>query len=821
MRLITKKENKSTAKSIDAERRKSLTKEKKKKTIIKKTEKRVIKKTTIQTIPYECFVSNHVKLLKTDIKVGNELANIYSKTYRLFDTDYHTLNESQQLEFMSAYMNLLNGFDSTTGLQISIVNNENSETEIQKLLLKKNNDGLDDIRQEMNDIILSKIRDEQKNLSSQLYLTITVIAVDVESANTKFFNLENFANDCLHDIGTTMKVLNADEHIQLFNDILRDPNEEFAKITRTELARRSEKMLFCPDYFEFQRDYFMYDNKYARCLYFRRFPSSIHDNLFKELIDLQLKMITTSNIEFIDPTEAVTLLKKKLTDMKSEEIQKNKRMNNTIGAGIVDPIEGTQLAIDKANAQEFLDDLENRGQKMTLCQFIIMLTADDYNELEQNTEAVTILLRKHQIEPINAPYRQEQAFDSVLPVGNSLSLDKEKNIQTRRTLSSESTAAFMPFNVRKILHSSGLWYGNRENDNSLIFFDKMMQANPSAFIFGIPGSGKSLFAKLEILLSMLSTNDEILIIDPEREYTQLVQFLGGETLTISVNSSSHINPMTLTENPDPSDAEYDPIKAKYQFLLSFFTSICNDKELDPIQKSVIDTVMQRTYAANKNVTLVEYYDEFVKYENEVTDTEIKSVVSLLRETLKLYVHGSLNLFSHEANIDINKRLVSFDISKLDDSIRSLGMMVVMENIWDRVAKNRVKNVATRIYIDEMYLMFRTETSAEFFNELYKRARKWGGLPTGITQNVEEIMASSNAKTMLENSQFAVLMSINQTSRKGIAQIFHMPEETMQYVTNARPGHGIIHTSDFGNIPFGHDFPKDSKIYKIITTKFRE
>lgn len=810
---------KKSAKMIDREREAELKKENTKEKPVK--EKRKIKRTTIQTMPYECFVSNYVALLKSNVKIGRETANLYSKTYLVPDINYSALTKEQQLEKMQIYVDLLNGFDSTTSLQVTLLNSKiNKEDFENRLLLKKQNDGLDEERQEFNEILHDKIMQGQNGLQCRKFITVTVTAINFDTASTRFFNIESHLINCLGRLGTELIPLSANERVRLLADILCDVDTKIYPVSREEFARRSEKMLCSPDYFEFKKDYFMYNDKYARCVYFKRLPQSVMDTIFKDIIEMNQSLIISKNVEFVEQSEALTILHRKITDMKQEEIAKVKKVASVSNGAFVDPIEGTQLAIDKVQAQEFLEDLQERNQKMTLCQFIIMLTADSFDELQKNTEALEIILRKHQIESINAPYRQEQAFASVLPLGNSISYDKEHNLQTRRTMSSESTAVFMPFNARELLHENGLYYGQNKLTKSVIMFDRKKLKNPNGFIFGVPGSGKSFLAKLEMIFSILATNDEILIVDPEREYTALAELLGGEVIYISENSQTHINPMDLTENPDKDDKEYNPIKAKLDFMLSFFSAILGNQEITPIQKTIIDNVMHETYKKYEKPTLKEYYAELENYEKTAVD-EMKSSVTYLRQTLHLYVHGSMNVFSNPSNVNINKRIVVYDIKELGKNLQTLGMMIVLENLWDRVAKNRARGVGTRIYIDEMYLLFKSEQSANFFYELYKRARKWGGIPTGITQNVEDLLRSEMARTMLSNTQFVVMLSQNATDREQLSRLLNISPETMMYVTNANAGSGLIYADEFGTIPFENKFPSNTNLYRIISTKFGE
>lgn len=519
----------------------------------------------------------------------------------------------------------------------------------------------------------------------------------------------------------------------------------------------------------------------------------------------------------------VRLLERKNTDMKQEAIMKVRRSSEAAKGAFVDPIEGTQLQKDMEQAQAFLTDLQEKNEKMLRGHIIIMLTADSYDELEKNTDALKIVLRKYQLQPMKCAGLQEEAFCSVLPVGNSASIDKEKNLQIRRTLSSSATSGFMPFNSKELLHEGGLYYGQNKMTQNLIIFDRRKLKNPNGFILGVPGSGKSMTAKLEIIYSVLQTEDEILILDPEGEYTALAEMLGGEVIYISENSHTHINPLDLIENPvkdDKDEEKYDPIKAKLSFLLSFFATIMGNQEITPIQKTIIDNVMRETYKNHQAPTFKEYYVELEKYEETAVD-EVKTAARYLKQTLHLYVHGSMNVFSNPSNVNINKRLVVYNIKELGENLRTLGMMIVLENLWDRVAKNRANNIGTRIYIDEMYLMFKSEQSATFFYELYKRARKWGGIPTGITQNVEDLLRSEEARSMLANTQFVVMMSQNATDREQLAHLLKISNDTMDYVTNARAGNGLLYADEYGVIPFDNLFPTNTHIYEIITTKFGE
>ncbi len=789
----------------------------------KKTQQKKIKKTTFDTIPYERFESNYVMLLSSQVRVGKELLNLYSKTYLIADVNYTALTQSEQYALLQEYVKMLNLFDERTSLQISLVNASVSQEEFkEKLLLHMNGDEYDTLRKEFNSVLEDKIMTGQQGLHCRKYLTVTAAAINFDAANSIMYSLETQLKTALNRIGTAPIALTANERIRLLADILCDVDREFEPCSQAELNRQAEKYFCCPDYFEFDRDYFMFNEKYARIVFFRKFGNSIDDGIYKKIIDLNKTMVISENVEFVEPDIAIKMVSRKLTDMKQEEIQKSKYSAKVSGGTVINPLEGSELMRNMDDATELLDKLRNEDEKMTHAQFVIMLTADSYEELENNTKELETMLRVLHVEISKAPNQQEEGFCSVLPIGHSVSFDKKHNLQVRRTLTSTSTAGFCPFNAVELLHEGGLYYGQNAMTGNIILFDRTQLSNPNGFIFGVPGAGKSVTAKLEMLFSALSTNDEILILDPEREYTKLVQALGGEVIYISESSDTHINPLDLTENPDAADKEYDPIKAKLDFLLSFFSAIMGNEDITPIQKTIIDSVMKETYSkyAGTTPTLKEYYNVLEEYEKKATD-DIKSAAQYLRQTLHLYVKGSLNAFSHESNVDVHKRIVCYDLKELKDNMQTLGMMIVLDNLWNRMAQNRSKGIGTRIYVDEMYLMFQNEQSADFFYKLYKRARKWGGIPTGITQNVDDLLRSNLARTMISNTQFIIMLEQNTTDREQLSHLLHLEPGTMQYVEKSKKGCGLIYADKYGAIPFDNTFPKDTEIYKIITTKFGE
>lgn len=811
--------SKKSARELDKER---LENEKKKKVATngKKKEKRKIKKTTIQTLPYEKFVNKNTLLLHSNVRFGKLTANLYSKTYLVPDANYSSLTEKEQLEKLNSFVKMMNGFDTASSVQISIINRKIDKEEFRNsILLKDKDDEYNELRHELNDIISDKLTESQNGLQSSRYLTVTVIAQDLDIANNRFFTIEEHLASCFKELGTDIYLLDANERTKLLGNIFR-PDAKFGNYTITELERQQEKMDISPDYFEFEKDYFKYNEFFCRCLYFRKLSTSIRDTIYSELLGTNREIIITENLDFVDKNDAEQMLERKLTDMNQEKINKTRRAAESSRGVYVDTMTGSKLEEDIEKAREFLDDIKNRGQNMIKAQFIIMIKAYSYEQLQNDTDVINTILRKYSIESINAPFRQEVALSSVLPLGNSNSADKDNNLQFRRTMSSESISGFTPFNCVELLHPNGVYYGINQMSKNPIIFDRNELNNPNGFIFGVPGSGKSVTTKLEIIYTMLRFDDEIIIIDPEREYTPLVELLGGEVIYISQSSASKINPLDLVPNPDPEhDKEYDPINAKLDLLLSFFSVVLN-KEITPIQKTVIYESLIKTYEQCDKPTLKELHKNIEEYAKTCDDVEKESTISLAK-ALQLYATGGMNLFSNQSNVNINKRLVCYDIKSLSKNLNTLGLTVVMENVWGKLAENRVKGRRTRIYVDEMHLMFKNETTSYFFYELYKRARKWGGIPTGITQNIEDVLRSANARSMINTTEFVLMLSQNSADREELAKICTIPPDTMRYVTNADKGMGLMHIAKYGDIPFDYQIPKNTTIYKTVTTKFKE
>ncbi len=785
-----------SARAIDKKR---IEKEKPKKQPKEKPEKRKISRTTQDTIPYEHVCDNYIFLVSK---------NHYSKTYAITDITYTAADDDTQQQVFFAYCDLLNSFDTSDDLQITLHNNIVNDREFKDLiLLKPQGDGFDVYREEYNNMLLDKMQQGQNGITTKKYITITVTAADLSIAKQTFLARELSMRSNLQRVGCDITPLKANERIRIIADIFRGVNQEIRPISSSEFLRGSEKSLCCPDYFEFKKDYFLYNDKYARMIYLKFLPNSLSDDLLTKLCATSLPILITVNIEPVDPADAIKQIKRQITAMRSEKIQKEKKASQH---GVYTDVINEDLKLSYEEALQLLEDLQSKNQKMFLLNLAVMITGNSYDELDNNTNKIEAVFREKVCTTSRAIYQQEDALASCLPLGNC-------RLPIRRTLVTESTAVFMPFNSKELSQKGGTYYGLNQSTNNLIIFNRYSLVNANGFILGSSGTGKSFAAKREIVNNFLASNADIIIVDPEREYTNLARALKGEVICISENSESHLNPLEISHE-EYSRGE-DVVSSKYDFFLSFFETIMGKAGISPEQKTIIDNCLHEVYRefllghTNEMPTLKDYYEILRKQTSE----EAKP----LYMSLELYVNGSMKAFSYPSNIDTDNRIVVYDIKDLGKQLKPLGMMVVLENLWDKIVSNRERGVRTLIYIDEIYLLFRNEESANFLYELYKRARKWGGVPTGITQNVEDLLKSDTARSMLANSEFILMLSQAANDRDELAHILKIPDTLMGFVTGAPAGSGLIYCGLNGSLPFKDDFPTDTQLYKLMTTKFGE
>lgn len=730
--------------------------------------------------------------------------NKYSLTYKFTDINYAVASREDKEAMFLDYSELLNSFDSgaTTKITVALrrINKKNFEQEI---LLPLKEDGLDIYRKEYNQMLLDKAIDSN-GMVREIYLTVSVFKKNYEEAKNYFRRIGSDIVSHLAKLGSKCVELNAVEKLRILHDFYRIGEEVNYNLDLKLLMQRGHdfKDYICPDGFSFEDDYFEMGNKFGRVLFLKEYASFIKDSMVSELTDMNQNMMMSIDVIPIPTDEAVKEVENRLLGVETNitNWQRKQNANNNFSAVI--PYDMEQ---QRKESKEFLDDLTTRDQRMMFANLTLVVTADTKEQLDADTETILMTGRKHLCQIVPLKYQQMDGLNTVLPIG-------VRNVKVLRTLTTESLAVLNPFHVQEIQDKGGIYYGENAISHNLIMVNKENLLNQSSFLLGVPGSGKSFSAKELITFLALSTEDDILICDPEGEYSALVNAMGGEVIGISASSKDHINAMDMTDGYGDG---INPVIDKSEFILSLFEQL-DKKGLGARQKSIIDRCVTLVYddchKANKVPTLIDLRKKLL----EQPESEAKE----LALSLELFTNGSLNVFAHETNVNTNSRIISYDIYKLGKQLKTMGLLVITDAMLNRVSENFKKGKRTHIFIDEIHVLFENEYSATFFNSAWRQFRKRNAYPTAITQNVEYLLASVDASTMLSNSEFIVMLNQASSDRQELAKLLNISDEQMSYITNADAGCGLI---KYGSslVPFVNDFPKNTQLYKLMTTKPRE
>lgn len=727
--------------------------------------------------------------------------NKYSVTYKLTDINYAIASKEDKENMFLDYSELLNSFDSGATTKITIALRRISKKDFKNdILLKFKEDGLDIYRQEYNQMLLDKSVNSN-GMIREIYITVSVFKRNYADARLYFNRISVDIITHLAKLGSKCYQLDLNERLKILHDFYRIGEESYFNFDLKEKMKmgHSFKDYICPDGLSFRSDYFEMGNKFGRVLFLKNYASYIKDNMISELTDMNRNMMLSIDIIPIPTDEAVKEVENRLLGVETNITNWQRKQNANNNYSAVIPYDMEQ---QRAESKEFLDDLTTRDQRMMFVNVTLVITANTKEELDADTETILMVARKHlcQIAPLK--YQQMDGLNTALPIG-------VRNIETLRTLTTESLAVLNPFRVQEIVDKDGIYYGENAISHNLIMVNKENLLNQSSFLLGIPGSGKSFSAKELIAFLSLSTNDDILICDPEGEYSALVNAMGGEVIEISASSKDHINAMDMLEGYGDG---INPVSNKSEFILSLFEQL-DKNSLGAREKSIIDRCTSLVYEDYRNTgimpTLITLREKLL----EQPEKEAKN----LALSLELFANGSLNVFAHKTNVDTNNRIISYDIYKLGKQLKTLGLLVITDAMLNRVSENFKKGKRTHIFIDEIHVMFANEYSSTFFNSAWRQFRKRNAYPTAITQNVEYLLSSVDASTMLSNSEFIVMLNQAASDRKELAKLLNISDEQMSYITNSDAGCGLIR---YGSslVPFVNRFPKDTRLYKLMTTK---
>ena len=731
----------------------------------------------------------------------------WSRCIEFEDVNYQLAQPDGQTAIFEALCDMYNAHDASIGMELSLVCRKVNKEDFRKRIeIAAQGDKFDGVRALYTDMLRGQLEHGNNGMVKTKFLVLTIEADNIKTARARFSRIVLDALNHFKAMGALAKELNGREWLEVLHGILHPDGDRF-RFEWDWLAPSGlhVKDFICPSSFRFgESRRFQMGGKFGAVSFLQITAPEMNDRLLADLLDTDSTILVSLHIRSMDQNEAIKTVKRKITDLDSMKIDAQKRAARE---GFDMDILPSDLATYAGEAKNILRDLQSRNERMFLMTFLVVNIADTKQKLDNDVFRASSVAQKYNCQLTRLDFQQEQGLVSALPLGVN-------QIKIQRGLTTSSVSIFVPVISQELFQGGeALYYGLNATSGNMILADRKQLKTPNGLILGTPGSGKSFSAKREILNVFLITKDDIIICDPEAEYFPLVHRLGGQVIKISPTSSQYVNPMDMSLNYSEDD---NPLALKSDFILSFCELAAGGRNgLEPVEKTLIDRAVRtvyRPYLADprpENVPILgDLYDE-IKRQPEPEAQRIAAA-------LELYVHGSLNVFNHRTNVDINNRLVCFDIKELGKQLKNLGMLVIQDQVWNRVTVNRSEGKATRYYVDEFHLLLRGEVGS-WSVEIWKRFRKWGGIPTGITQNIKDLLASAEIENIFENSDFIYLLNQASGDRKILCERLNISNQQAAHISNSGPGQGLIF---FGNVilPFMDHFPQDNELYSIMTTK---
>ena len=736
----------------------------------------------------------------------------YTKTVQFQDINYQLNQNEDKTAIFDGWCDFLNYFDSSVRFQLSFVNmSANKDNYARYITISPQGDDFDSIRLEYTQMLQNQLARGNNGLIKTKYLTFGVEADGLKAAKPRLERIETDILNNFKRLGVAAEPMNGMERLRLLHGMLHMDEQEPFRFSWDWLAPSglSVKDFIAPSSVEFRTGRSFGVGRRIGCASFLQILApELNDRMLADFLDMESSLIVSMHVQSVDQVKAIKTIKRKITDLQKMTIEEQKK---AVRAGYDMDIIPSDLATYGTEAKKLLQDLQSRNERMFLLTFIVVNTAGGRQQLDNNVFQAASIAQKYNCQLTRLDFRQEEGLMSSLPLGLN-------QIEIQRGLTTSSVAIFIPFTTQELFQDGkeALYCGLNALSNNLIMVDRKRLKNPNGLILGTPGSGKSFAAKREIANVFLVTDDDIIICDPEAEYGPLVERLHGQVIKISPTSPHYINPMDL--NLNYSDDE-NPLSLKSDFILSLCELIVGGKDgLMPVEKTIIDRCVRMVYRDYLSDPVPENMPILEDLYNELRRQEEKEA-QYIATALEIYVSGSLNVFNHRTNINIENRIVSFDIKELGKQLKKIGMLIVQDAVWNRVTVNREAHKSTRYYIDEMHLLLREEQTAAYTVEIWKRFRKWGGIPTGITQNVKDLLSSREVENIFENSDFILMLNQASGDRQILAKQLNISPHQLSYVTHSGEGEGLLF---YGNVilPFVDRFPR-GELYDLLTTKPQE
>lgn len=734
--------------------------------------------------------------------------NRFSKCYRFQDINYTTTNETEQIDIFERYCKFLNSLD--VNFKITI-NNKNKDMEQVRdyVFLQKQNDGYDGFRRIYNDIMEQKIHEGRQGIEQERYLTITIERKNFEEAKAQFATIEASVHKAFGELGAEIVPLSGNERIKVLYDYyhLGDENSFDFDIREARKVGADFRNDLCNGMIQFYPDYFKDEKKFCRALFIKKYPSSLSDRFLNEITSLPVHSITSIDVVPIPKDMTTKILQKKYLGIESDIIkqQRVRNKNNDFSSEI-----SYNKRIEKKEIEEIMDDVRENDQCLYYVSVTIILMADTKEELDSMTETVETIGKRNSVTIEEHYLKQRESLNTALPIG-------VRQVETMRTMLTQSLAVLMPFNVQELNDKQGCYYGINQVSKNINIGNRKKLINGNGFVFGVPGSGKSFFCKMEMGNVFLSGNDEIIVIDPMNEYFDIAETYGGTVVNMSTYTDNYVNPLDMDVwSLDLNDSK-GMIREKGEFMLGLCEQ-CMGESLNSRQKSIIDRCVRKLYieiARNREKYMPIMSDFYEILMNQPED-EAKDIAL----SLELFVNGSLNIFNHQTNVDVDNRFTVYGIRDLGTELSPITMLVMMESIQNRIIANGKRGIATWLYIDEFHVLLNSEYSAKYLQQLWKKVRKQGGLCTGITQNIVDLLQNYTATTMLANSEFVALLKQANTDSSRMAEVIGVSEAQLRFVTNTSSGMGLMKCGNVV-IPFDNTIEKGTDLYNLYNTNIHE
>lgn len=782
-------------------------------------------KTAQETLPY-------LNVYRSGIIETN--TGYYTKAYKLEDMNFRVAPQEVQDKSFEKYEELLNSFDANSRLQI-VINNRNIDEKsiLDDILCPLRQDTLDDYRKEMNNILVNKLEEGRNNLISEKYLCVGISARDIKEATTAFSTrIDTDISQRIRTITGRQNVpvnpMTIEERLKCIHDICNIGNEsnlpENFNLDDYIKQGMTTKDLVAPSYFKFKEDHFKIGEKYGQIMYLRALPSSLSTDFTAEIADLPFNLTASIFLEPIDQTKGISMVRNQMVAINGNVIDAEKRASASgYSVNLISP----DLRHSQEQAQYLIDDMRSSNQRIFFLTFTIAHYADSLEELKENASQIKSMANRYMCAMDVLYYQQEYGFDAVLPLCNN-------QVSIKRMMKTESAALFIPFNTQELMQKHGMYYGLNGLSKNLLMFNRTAKENknPNGLILGLPGSGKSMTAKIEIVGVLLTKDDnnEVYVLDPEAEYSPMAKAfksLGGEVIHIEPGSGIYINPFDMDLNYGQSDeGNSDPVTLKSDYIgMLCETAMSGKSGLTNIDRSIIDRCVRNLYkpylahmqTLDKSITMdinaSPTMDDFYEMLMSQPEPEARNIAL----ALEIYCRGSFDSFAHKTNVDVNKRFVVYDIKDIGNGMKELGLQVCLNHVWNKTISNKSKGIRTWIYIDEFHILTQSETSSNFLMQIWKRARKWNGVPTAITQNVEDLLKTEASRAIITNCEFVIMLSQSYIDRINLKEFFKISDAQLEYITNSPAGQGLIYNGT-SIVPFVNNFPSNTKIYEMITTR---